>query len=344
MPYQLIECVPNFSEGRDMSVIKQITDAIESVEGVRLLNVDSGKGANRTVVTFVGAPQAVVQAAFLGIKKAAEVIDMSKQTGKHPRLGSTDVCPLIPIADISMAETVEWAKRLGAMVGGPLSIPVFLYESAATKPERKNLATIRAGEYEGLIEKLKKKEWQPDFGSAVFNPKAGATVIGARDFLIAYNVNLNTTSVELANAVAYEVRERGRTIVDEKGNKKQILGQCKAVKAIGWYIEEYSVAQVSMNVTDINVTPLHIAFEACCKSAEKHGMRVTGSELIGLLPKRVLLEAGLYFLQKQNTPIDISEDEIIKIAVKTLGLSELAPFDPQKRVIEFLLENVETPQ
>jgi glutamate formiminotransferase / formiminotetrahydrofolate cyclodeaminase len=336
---QLIECVPNFSEGRDISVIKQITEAIESVEGVLLLNVDAGKAANRTVVTFVGAPEAVVQAAFLAIKKAAELIDMSKQTGEHPRIGATDVCPLIPIANISMAETVEWAKRLGAFVGTPLSIPVFLYEFAASKPERKNLATIRAGEYEGLVEKLKKLEWQPDFGPAIFNSKAGATVIGARDFLIAYNVNLNTTSVDLANAVAYDVRERGRTIKDEKGNKIQVPGACKSLKAIGWYIEEYGIAQVSMNVTNINITPLHIAFEACCKSAEKYGLRVTGSELIGLLPKRVLMEAGQYFLQKQNMPTDVSESEVIKIAVKTLGLGELAPFNPKKRVIEYLLEN-----
>ena len=339
MSFQLIECVPNFSEGRDMSVIKQITEAIESVEGVLLLNVDAGKAANRTVVTFVGAPEAVVQAAFLAIEKAAELIDMSKQTGEHPRIGATDVCPLIPIANISMAETVEWAKRLGVLVGTPLSIPVFLYEFAASKPERKNLATIRSGEYEGLSEKLKKPEWKPDFGQAVFNPRAGATVIGARDFLIAYNINLNTTSVDLANAVAYDVRERGRTVKDEKGNKIQLPGACKSVKAIGWYIEEYGVAQVSMNVTNINVTPLHIAFEACCKSAEKYGLRVTGSELIGLLPKRVLLEAGQYFLQKQKMPTDVSEAEIIKIAVKTLGLGELAPFDPQKRVVEYLLEN-----
>jgi glutamate formiminotransferase / formiminotetrahydrofolate cyclodeaminase len=339
MSNQLIECVPNFSEGRDMSVIKQITDAIENVEGVRLLHIDSGKAANRTVATFVGTPQAVVQAAFLAIKKAAEVIDMSKQKGEHPRLGATDVCPLIPIANISMAETVEWARRLGAMVGGALSIPVFLYEAAASKPERKNLATIRAGEYEGLIEKLKKIEWQPDFGPALFNPKAGATVIGARDFLIAYNVNLNTTSVERANSIAFEVRESGRTFIDENGHKIQVKGLCKSVKAIGWYIKEYGVAQVSMNVTNINVTPLHIAFEACCSSAEKHGLRVTGSELIGLLPKRVLLEAGIYFLQKQNMPTDIAEVDIIHVAVKTLGLNELAPFDPQKRVIEYLLED-----
>ena len=350
MSNQLIECVPNFSEGRDMSVIKQITDVIESVEGVLLLNVDPGKATNRTVVTFVGAPQAMVQAAFLAIKKAAEVIDMSKHKGEHPRMGATDVCPLIPIAHISMAETAEWAKRLGEMVGTPLSIPVFLYESAASKPERKNLATIRAGEYEGLAEKLKKPEWQPDFGPAIFNPKAGATVIGARDFLVAYNINLNTTSVRRANSVAFDVREQGRiltnekgkNLLDEQGEPKRQAGLCKAVKGIGWYIEEYGIAQVSMNLTDINVTPLHIAFEACCQSAEKRGMRVTGSELVGLVPKRVLLEAGQYFLKKQQRSVGVSEAEILHIAVKTLGLDELSPFDPQKRVIEYLLENPAT--
>jgi glutamate formiminotransferase / formiminotetrahydrofolate cyclodeaminase len=347
MKKQLIECVPNFSEGRDMSIIKQITDEIESVEGVLLLNVDPGKATNRTVVTFVGEPQAVVQAAFLAIKKASEVIDMRQHKGEHPRMGATDVCPLIPIAHISMEETADWARRLGEMVGAPLSIPVFLYEAAASKPERQNLATIRAGEYEGLSEKLKKSEWQPDFGSAVFNAKAGCTVIGARDFLVAYNVNLNTTSVRRANSVAFDVREQGRvvtdekgkTVLDEKGEPKREAGMCKSVKGIGWFIEEYGIAQVSMNLTNINETPLHIAFEACCQSAEKRGMRVTGSELVGLLPKRVLIEAGQYFLKKQKRSAGVSEEELIKIAVKTFGLDELTPFDPPKRVIEYLLEN-----
>lgn len=347
MKNQLIECVPNFSEGRDMSIIKQITNEIESVEGVLLLNVDPGKATNRTVVTFVGAPEAVVQAAFLAIKKAAELIDMSQHKGEHPRMGATDVCPLIPIAHISMEETAEWARRLGAMVGHLLSIPVFLYEAAASKPERKNLAHIRAGEYEGLSEKLKKPEWLPDFGAAVFNPKAGATVIGARDFLVAYNVNLNTTSVRRANSVAFDVREQGRILTDEKGKTlldekdepKRQAGMCKSVKGIGWFIEEYGIAQVSMNLTNINETPLHIAFEACCKSAENRGMRVTGSELVGLIPKRVLIEAGQYFLKKQQRSAGISEEEIIKIAVKTFGLDELSPFDPSKRVIEYLLED-----
>ena len=347
MKKQLIECVPNFSEGRDMSIIKQITDEIESVEGVLLLNVDPGKATNRTVVTFVGEPQAVVQAAFLAIKKASEVIDMRQHKGEHPRMGATDVCPLIPIAHISMEETADWARRLGEMVGAPLSIPVFLYESAASKPERQNLATIRAGEYEGLAEKLKKPEWQPDFGLTVFNAKAGGTVIGARDFLVAYNVNLNTTSVRRANSVAFDVREQGRvvtdekgkTVLDEKGEPKREAGMCKSVKGIGWFIEEYGIAQVSMNLTNINETPLHIAFEACCQSAEKRGMRVTGSELVGLVPKRVLIEAGQYFLKKQKRSAGVSEEELIKIAVKTFGLDELTPFDPQKRVIEYLLES-----
>lgn len=344
---QLIECVPNFSEGRDPSVIKQITNEIEAVEGVQLLNVDPGKATNRTVVTFVGEPAAVVEAAFRAIKKAAEVIDMSHHTGEHPRMGATDVCPLVPIANISMAETADWARRLGEMVGGPLSIPVFLYEAAASRPERRNLSTIRAGEYEGLSEKLKKADWQPDFGPAVFNAKAGATVIGARDFLVAYNVNLNTTSVRRANSVAFDVREQGRVLTDEKGKKildesgepKRIAGTCKSVKGIGWYIEEYGIAQVSMNLTNLRETPLHIAFDACCKSAEKRGLRVTGSELVGLVPKQVLLDAGKYFLKKQQRSAGVSEAELIKIAIKTFGLDELSPFDPQKRVIEYLLDS-----
>ena len=344
---QLIECVPNFSEGRDPSVIKQITDEIEAVEGVQLLNVDPGKATNRTVVTFVGEPAAVVEAAFRAIKKAAEVIDMSRHTGEHPRMGATDVCPLVPVANISMEETAEWARRLGAMVGAPLSIPVFLYEAAASRPERRNLSTIRAGEYEGLPEKLKKADWQPDFGPAVFNAKAGATVIGARDFLVAYNVNLNTTSVRRANSVAFDVREQGRVLTDEKGKKildatgepKRIAGACKSVKGIGWFIEEYGIAQVSMNLTNLRETPLHIAFDACCKSAEKRGLRVTGSELVGLVPKQVLLDAGKYFLKKQERSAGVSEAELIKIAVRTFGLNELAPFDPQKRVIEYLLDS-----
>jgi glutamate formiminotransferase / formiminotetrahydrofolate cyclodeaminase len=345
MTKPLIECVPNFSEGRDMTIIKQITDAIESVEGVRLLNVDPGKATNRTVVTFVGEPLHMVEAAFRAIQKAAELIDMSKHTGAHPRMGATDVCPFVPIANISLEETVFYATMLGEKVGKLLEIPVFLYEAAATRPERKNLATLRAGEYEGLEVKLRHPDWKPDFGEPIFNPKSGATVIGARDFLIAYNINLNTTSVRRANSVAFDVREQGRAVVDDvgkmikdaQGEPIRQAGACKAVKGIGWYIEEYGIAQVSMNLTNIQVTPLHIAFEAACKSAEKRGLRVTGSELIGLTPKCVLIEAGQYFLKKQQRSIGVSEEELIKIAVKTLGLNELSPFEPSKRVIECLL-------
>lgn len=350
MTKQLIECVPNFSEGRDMQIIKQITDQIESVEGVKLLDVDPGKATNRTVVTFVGEPQPVIKAAFLAIKKAAELIDMSKHSGEHPRMGATDVCPLIPIANITMEETAAYAHQLAKMAGEQLDIPFYLYEAAATKPEWKNLATIRSGEYEALPDKLKKPEWKPDYGPAKFNPKAGATVIGARDFLIAYNVNLNTTSVRYANSVAFDVREQGRVkregnpvtgkvMKDEKGEAIRVPGACKAVKGIGWYIEEYGIAQISMNLTNINITPLHIAFEECCKSAERRGLRVTGSELVGLVPLKVMLDAGKYFLKKQKRSTGVSDEEIIKIAVKSLGLDELNPFDPKKKIIEYQLED-----
>ena len=344
---QLIECVPNFSEGRDLAVIKQITDVIEAVEGVKLLDVDPGKATNRTVVTFVGEPAAVVEAAFQAIKKACEVIDMSKHSGEHPRMGATDVCPLIPIANITMEETAEWARRLGARAGSELDLPVYLYEAAASSPERKNLATIRTGEYEGLPEKLANPDWKPDFGPARFNAKIGATVIGARDFLIAYNVNLNTTSVRRANSVAFDVREKGRVLndpatgkplKDADGEPLREPGILKGVKAIGWYIEEYGIAQISMNITDIALAPLHLAFEECCKSADRRGMRVTGSELVGLVPLNVMLEAGRYFLKKQHRSVGVSEAELIKIAVKSMGLDELAPFDPQRKIIEFNLE------
>lgn len=345
-PNQLIECVPNFSEGRNMNIIKQITDEIEKVEGVRLLDVDPGKATNRTVITFVGHPQAVVEAAYLAIKKAAELIDMTKHTGEHPRMGATDVCPLIPIAGISMEETAAYAHQLGKRVGETLNIPVFMYEAAATKADRKNLATIRAGEYEGMAAKLNDPNWFPDYGTNVFNEKAGATVIGARDFLVAYNVNLNTTSVRRANSVAFDVRENGRiktdakgkNVFDENGEAVRIPGACKSVKAIGWYIEEYGIAQISMNLTNIHETPLHIAFDECCKSAQARGLRVTGSELVGLVPKSVLVDAGKYFLKKQKRSSGISEKELIHIAVRTLGLDELAPFDPTVKVIEYLLE------
>lgn len=353
MNTQLIECVPNFSEGREMTVIKQITDEIESVEGVKLLDVDPGKATNRTVVTFVGEPGPVVQAAFLAIKKAAELIDMSKHKGEHPRMGATDVCPLIPIANISMEETARWAHQLAERAGKELGIPFYMYEAAATRPERRNLATIRSGEYEALPEKLKKPEWQPDYGPAVFNPKAGATVIGARDFLVAYNVNLNTTSERRANSVAFDVREQGRVLrqgdpvtgevlLNENGEPLRQPGACKAVKGIGWYIPEYGVAQVSMNLTNLEVTPLHIAFEECCKSAERRGMRVTGSELVGLVPLKVMLDAGRYFLQKQKWSTGVPEEELIHIAVKSLGLDELTPFDPKKKIIEYQLADENT--
>jgi glutamate formiminotransferase/formiminotetrahydrofolate cyclodeaminase len=344
---QLIECVPNFSEGRNIEIIKQITDAIESVEGVKLLHVDSGKATNRTVVTFAGEPQAVVEAAFRGIQKAAELIDMRTHRGEHPRMGATDVCPLIPLRNISMEETVAYAKQLAERVGNELGIPVYLYEYAATLPERKNLANIRAGEYEGIPEKIKQPQWKPDFGPASFNARSGNIAIGARDFLIAYNVNLNTASVKRANSVAFDVRENGRIKKDAAGNiilghdgkPERIPGACKAVKAIGWYIEEYGIAQVSMNLTNIRITPLHIAFEEVCKSAAQRGMRVTGSELVGLVPLQCLLDAGKYFLKKQQRSTGVSEEELVKIAVKSLGLNELSPFEPRKRIIEYLLED-----
>ncbi|HLO54931.1 MAG TPA: glutamate formimidoyltransferase [Saprospiraceae bacterium] len=344
---QIIECVPNFSEGRDMSIIRQITDEIEKIDGVRLLDVDPGKATNRTVVTFVGHPKAVIEAAYQAIKKAAEIIDMSKHSGEHPRMGATDVCPLIPISGISMEETAAYAHELGKRVGETLDIPIFMYESAATKPERQNLAIIRAGEYEGMAAKLKDPKWYPDYGTNTFNERAGATVIGARDFLVAYNVNLNTTSVRRANSVAFDIRENGRiktdakgkNVLDASGEPIRIPGSCKSVKAIGWFIEEYGIAQISMNLTNINETPLHIAFDECCKSAQSRGLRVTGSELVGLVPKSVLIDAGKHFLKQQKRSVGISEKELIHIAVRTLGLDELSPFDPSKKVIEYLMED-----
>ena len=334
---QLIECVPNFSEGSDMSIIKQITNEIESVEGVRLLDVDPGKATNRTVVTFVGEPISVIEAAFRAIKKAAELIDMRKHTGEHPRMGATDVCPLIPVANISMEETAEWAKKLGERVGNELEIPVYLYEDAQKNPERKNLSIIRAGEYEGFSKKILLSEWAPDFGKAIFNAKSGATVIGARDFLVAYNINLNTTSTRRANAIAFDVRESGRKIQNEKGEEIVQPGTLKSVKAIGWFIEEYGVAQISMNLTNVNITPIHIAFDEVCKKANERGVRVTGSELVGLIPLKSLLDAGRYFLEKQQRSVGVSEKEIIHIAVKSLGLDELSEFIPEKKIIEYLL-------
>ncbi|HNF33050.1 MAG TPA: glutamate formimidoyltransferase, partial [Bacteroidia bacterium] len=323
---QLIECVPNFSEGNDLTIIKQITDSIESVEGIKLLNVDPGKATNRTVVTFVGEPAQVVEAAFKGIAKASELIDMSKHKGEHPRMGATDVCPFIPVANISMQETVEWSKKLAARVGNELHIPVYLYEEAQENKERSNLSIIRAGEYEGFFRKIKQKEWKPDFGPAELPANSGATVIGARDFLIAYNVNLNTKSVKRANSVAFDIREAGRVktdsngkkILDAAGNEIRIPGKLKGVKAIGWYIEEYGIAQVSINITKFRETPLHIVFEESARSAYERGYRATGSELVGLVPLQAMLDAGKYFLNKQRLSSGVSDAELIHIAVKSM--------------------------
>lgn len=347
---QLIECVPNFSEGVDMQIIHQITAEIEKIDGVKLLNVDPGKATNRTVVTFVGSPSAVIEAAFQAIRKAGELIDMSKHKGEHPRMGATDVCPLIPIANITMAETAKFAQKLAKRVGEELQIPIYLYEEAQADKTRSNLSVIRNGEYEGFFKKIKLPEWRPDFGPAEFDAKRGATVIGARDFLVAYNVNLNTTSTRRANAIAFDVREAGRAlregdpimgkpVLDENGKPKMIPGTLKCVKAIGWFIEEYGVAQISMNLTNISITPVHIAFDEVCKKATERGIRVTGSELVGLIPLKAMLDAGRYFLQKQKRSTGVSEKELIKIAVKSMGLDELAPFKPEERIIEYLLKD-----
>lgn len=347
---QLIECVPNFSEGVNMDVIRQITHEIENVEGVKLLNVDPGKATNRTVVTFVGAPSAVVEAAFRAIRKAGELIDMSRHKGEHPRMGATDVCPLIPISNISMQETAAYAQQLAKRVGEELGIPVYLYEEAQADKKRSNLSVIRNGEYEGFFKKIKLPEWRPDFGPAEMDEKRGATVIGARDFLVAYNINLNTTSTRRANSIAFDVREAGRVlregnpitgkiITNADGSPKTVPGTLKSVKAIGWFIEEYGVCQISMNLTNINITPVHIAFDEVCKKATERGIRVTGSELVGLIPLKSLLDAGRFFLRKQNRSVGVSERELIKIAVKSMGLDELAPFKPEERIIEYLLRD-----
>ncbi len=349
MNKQIIECVPNFSEGRDVQVLEKIADSVRSVEGVKLLDVDPGKATNRTVFTFVGEPAAVIEAAFQAIKTASDCIDMRKHTGEHPRMGATDVCPLIPISGITMEETVEWSKKLAKRVGEELDIPVYLYEFSASAPYRKNLADIRSGEYEGLKEKMTKPEWKPDYGQASFNPKSGATVIGARNFLVAYNINLNTTSTRRANAIAFDVREKGRVkregdpltgkpVVDENGQPVFEPGMLKSVKAIGWFIEEYGIAQISMNLTDITICKVHEAFEAVKKKAEERGIRVTGSELVGLIPKQALLEAGRFYLNMQERSAGIPERDIIKIAVKSLGLDELKPFEPEKKIIEYLMD------
>ena len=347
---QLIECVPNFSEGLDLSIIKQITDECEKVDGIKLLNVDPGKTTNRTVVTFVGNPQAVIDAAFNAIKKAGELIDMSKHKGEHPRMGATDVCPLIPIKNISLQQTAIYAQKLAKRVGEELNLPIYLYEEAQTNKKRSNLSEIRAGEYEGYFKKILLPEWKPDFGPQIFDEKRGATVIGARDFLVAYNINLNTTSTRRANSIAFDVREAGRVlrdgdpitgkvILNADGSPKSIPGSLKSVKAIGWFIQEYGVCQISMNLTNINITPIHIAFDEVVKKASERGIRVTGSELIGLIPLKGMLDAGKYFLNKQKRSVGVSESELIKIAVKSMGLDELAPFNPNERIIEYVLKN-----
>jgi len=346
---QLIECVPNFSEGVDMEVIRRITDQVESVEGVILLDVDPGKATNRTVVTFVGPPEQVVVAAFQAIKMASEIIDMSKHSGEHPRFGATDVCPLVPVSGISMEETVKYAHQLAERIGSEIGIPVYCYENAALSEKRRNLASVRSGEYEGLKEKLADPLWKPDFGPSEFIPRSGAIAVGARDFLVAYNINLNTTSTRRANAIAFDVRERGRSkregdsltgkiVKDVDGNPVMIPGSLKEVKAIGWFIEEYGVAQISMNLTNISITPVHEAFAEVCKKADARGIRVSGSELVGLVPLNAMLEAGRYFLKKQKRSTGISDSELIKIAVKSMGLDELGPFDPHEKIIEYQLK------
>ena len=349
---KLIECVPNISEGRDKEKIELISKVVEKVEGVKLLNVDPGNATNRTVITFIGEPQNVIDAAFLLVKTAQENIDMSTHKGEHPRMGATDVCPLVPISNITMQETVEWAQKLAKKIGSELGIPVYCYEEAATKPERKNLANCRSGEYEAMSKKIETKEWKPDYGPDKFNEtvkKSGVTAVGARDFLIAYNVNLNTTSTRRANSIAFDIREAGRIkreggkldgkiIKDKKGNPLREPGMFKSVKGIGWFIKEYNIAQISYNLTDINVSPLHLVFDKTCEQATKKGIRVTGSELIGLVPKKVLIDAGEYFLNKQKRSLGVPESEIINIAVKSLGLDDLFDFNPKERIIEYLIE------
>lgn len=349
---QIIECVPNFSEGNNMDIIKKITDQVESVEGVKLIDVDPGKATNRTVVTFIGSPVEVCEAAFHAVKKASELIDMRKHKGEHPRFGATDVLPLVPVSNISMEETVAYARKLAQRIGEELGIPVYCYEFAATEEKRRNLASCRAGEYEGLPEKLVSADWKPDFGPAEFTEKvshSGATAVSARNFLVAYNINLNTTSTRRANALAFDIREKGRVkreggklmgkiIKDKNGNPVYEPGMLKCVKGIGWYIKEYGIAQLSFNLTDITVTSMHQVFEAACQRAEVRGLRVTGSELVGVVPLQAMLDAGKYFLKKQHRSTGISDSEILKIAVKSLGLDDLAPFEPQKKIIEYLLE------
>ncbi len=347
---RIIECVPNFSEGCDLSVIERITDEIKSVDGVSLLDVDPGKATNRTVVTFAGEPEPVIEAAVRAVKKANELIDMSKHQGEHPRFGATDVCPLVPIAGVSMEECVEHARTLAKRLGEETGTTVYCYENAATRPERQNLAVVRAGEYEGLRDKLSNPDWAPDFGPSEFQPKTGATAVGARDFLIAYNVNLNTTSSRRANAIAFDVREKGRQkregnpltgpiMKDANGQAIWTPGSLKCVKGIGWFIEDYGIAQISMNLTNISVTPLHLAFDEVCLKALARGIRVTGSELVGLVPLQAMLDAGRFFLRKQCRSTGIPDAEILKIAIKSMGLDELAAFDPNEKIIEYVLRD-----
>ena len=352
---QIIECVPNFSEGRDKEIIRQITDQVASVEGVKLLDVDPGRATNRTVVTFVGDPESVIEAAFLAVKKASEILDMSQHSGEHPRFGATDVCPLVPVAGITMEETVNYARTLAKRIGDEIGIPTYCYENAALTEGRRNLARVRSGEYEGLKDKLSMDGWKPDFGPAEFLPRTGAIAVGARDFLVAYNINLNTTSTRRANAIAFDVRERGRSkregnpftgkiVKDEKGDPVMIPGTLKSVKAIGWFIEEYGVAQISMNLTNISITPVHMAFDEVCRKADARGIRVTGSELVGLVPLQSMLEAGRYFLRKQKRSTGVSDRELIKIAVKSMGLDELGPFVSEDKIIEYQLKKGEGQQ
>ncbi len=353
MQKQLIECVPNISEGRDIDKINEIASIVETVEGIKLLDIDPGSATNRTVITFVGEPKQVIKAAFLLIQKASQLIDMSKHRGEHPRFGVTDVCPLVPISGITLQETATYAKELGKRVGDELEIPVYLYEEAAQEEKRINLANCRAGEYEGLKKKLSDTEWKPDFGPAQFNDKVsrtGATAISARDFLVAYNINLNSTSTRRANSIAFDIREGGRVkregnpitgkkVLDANGSPVRIPGKLKAVKGIGWYIEEYGIAQISYNLTNISITSMHVAFDETCKSADKRGLHVTGSELIGLIPLKAMLDAGDFYLKKQQRSLGISEAEKIKIAVKSLGLDDLKPFNPNEKIIEYVLKS-----
>ncbi len=348
MEKRILECVPNFSEGRDMEIIRQITDEIEKCAGVKLLDVDPGKATNRTVVTFVGDPDSVVEAAFLSVRKASELIDMSKHSGEHPRMGATDVCPLVPVSGITMEETVVYARKLAERIGNELGISVYCYENAAFREERRNLASCRSGEYEGLVKKLTDPLWKPDFGPTKLNVRSGATAVGARDFLVAFNVNLNTTSVRRANAIAYDVREKGRPkregdsltgkiVKDDKGEPVMVPGSLKSVKAIGWYIEEYGIAQISMNLTNITVTPVHLAFDEVCRKADARGVRVTGSELVGLIPLKSLLDAGKYFLSKQQRSAGVPDEELIRIAVRSLGLNDIREFRPDERIIDYVM-------